>query len=174
MERRDQQSDSRRLVYAVAPARVGSARICTRLAAARVFACAFASMLADGTPVRANDRSQSEVDGPRMLPSMKARPGQREQFETWEQEVQVDRSFTRIARSNDQRSPKTWDVFFDATSGSGKRIETKFEKVRWLFQGDRCLEVRRGSDDRYELRSTHFTPSARCHILAIPEVRENG
>src|SRR5712671_2694245 len=100
MERRDQQSDSRRLVYAVAPARVGSARICTRLAAARVFACAFASMLADGTPVRANDRSQSEVDGPRMLPSMKARPGQREQFETWEQEVQVDRSFTRIARTS--------------------------------------------------------------------------
>src|ERR1700690_857730 len=78
---------------------VGSARICTRLAGVRVFA-AFASMLADGTPVRANDRSQSCDDGPRMFPSMKARPGQREQLDTWLHDVQVLRSFTRIERTS--------------------------------------------------------------------------
>src|SRR5579863_1509653 len=95
------QTDSHRQVYAVAPAMVGSARICTRLAAARdVLAFAFASMLAEGTPVRANERSQSCDDGPRILPSIKARPGQREQLETCVHEVQVLRSFTRIERTS--------------------------------------------------------------------------
>jgi len=39
-------------------------------------------MFADGTPVRANDFSQSCVEGPRMFPSIKANPGHREQFDT--------------------------------------------------------------------------------------------
>ena len=34
----------------------------------------------EGTPVRANDFSQSWIDGPRMLPSRYARPGQRVQL----------------------------------------------------------------------------------------------
>ena len=38
---------------------------------------ALAIMFADGIPVRAKDLSQSREDGPRMLPSMKANPGQR-------------------------------------------------------------------------------------------------
>lgn len=40
----------------------------------------FASIFADGMPVLANDFSQSREDGPRMFPSMKARPGQRVQL----------------------------------------------------------------------------------------------
>src|SRR6202020_1959672 len=78
-------------VHAVAPAIVdagvvaGSARICTRFAAVRFLAI----MLAEGTPVFTNDFSQSCDEGPRMFPSMYARPGHREQFETCEHDVQV-------------------------------------------------------------------------------------
>jgi hypothetical protein len=60
----------------VAGARIG--RICTRFGGLSVLA----SMFADGTPVLANDFSQSCADGPRMFPSMKANPGQRVQRET--------------------------------------------------------------------------------------------
>ena len=97
--------------HALALASAGRARICTRFAAAR---CFLASMLAEGTPVRANDFSQSGVDGPRMLPSMKASPGQRVQLVTCEQEVQVLRSFTRMERTSficsewRQMSAKRW------------------------------------------------------------------
>src|SRR5215469_8859846 len=82
------------------PAGVGIARICTSLAEA----CFFASMLADGTPVRANDFSQSCDDGPRMLPSMNASPGQRVQLPTCEHEEQVVRSLSRIERTSFIRS----------------------------------------------------------------------
>src|SRR5579862_5830349 len=69
------------------PTAVGRVRICTKFEG-REFAPAslLASMLADGTPVRAKDFSQSWVEGPRMLPSINARPGQRVQLETWVQE----------------------------------------------------------------------------------------
>ncbi len=59
-----------------------------------------ASMLAEGTPVRAKDFSQSCDEGPRMLPSMNASPGQRVQVPTWVHEVQVVRSFSRIERTS--------------------------------------------------------------------------
>ena len=42
----------------------------------------FRSMFAEGMPVRWKDFSQSAVDGPRMLPSMYASPGQRVQVPT--------------------------------------------------------------------------------------------
>ena len=43
----------------------------------------------EGMPVRAKDFSQSWIEGPRMSPSMKARPGQRVQPEIWPQPEQV-------------------------------------------------------------------------------------
>ena len=53
------------------PTETGSARICTRFAGLRLSpARCLASIFADGTPVFANDFSQSCDDGPRMLPSM--------------------------------------------------------------------------------------------------------
>ena len=57
-------------------------------------------MFAEGIPVRAKDFSQSCEDGPRMFPSMKARPGHRVQPATCVHEVQVVRSFTRIERTS--------------------------------------------------------------------------
>ena len=49
----------------------GIERICTKFAWSRFAAVRFfASMFADGIPVRANDFSQSCYDGPSMLPSM--------------------------------------------------------------------------------------------------------
>src|SRR5215472_5799520 len=70
----------------------GRVRICTRLGLPRFLA----SMLAEGMPVRAKDFSQSCDEGPRMFPSMNARPGQRVQLPTCVHEVQVGRSFMRI------------------------------------------------------------------------------
>jgi len=49
-------------------------------------------MLADGMPVRWNDFSQSAVEGPRMLPSMYARPGQRLQLTMCGQVEQTGKS----------------------------------------------------------------------------------
>src|SRR5580698_5519970 len=79
--------------HADAPDKFGRARICTRFRLPE-FPCSgfsparcLASMLAEGTPVRAKDLSQSWDEGPRMLPSRKARPGHREQLETWVQDV---------------------------------------------------------------------------------------
>ena len=92
------------VVVSHAPALVaaldGVARICTNLPAD----CFLASMFAEGTPVLANDFSQSCEDGPRMFPSMNASPGHRVQLPTWEQEVQVVRSFKRIERTSFIRS----------------------------------------------------------------------
>lgn len=51
-------------------------------------AARFLSRLFDGAPVRAKDFSQSCVDGPRMLPSMYASPGQREQLPPCTQDEQ--------------------------------------------------------------------------------------
>src|SRR5260370_30299376 len=84
-----------------APTEVGSVWICSRFALL-TFAQAFllAIMLAEGTPVRTNDFSQSCDEGPRILPSRKARPGHRVQFETWVQDVHVVRSFRRIERTS--------------------------------------------------------------------------
>jgi hypothetical protein len=80
---------------------VGSGRICTSFGDAWFGAARrFASMLADGTPVRAKDFSQSCDEGPRMFPSMKASPGQREQAETCVQWLQVGRSLSRIERTS--------------------------------------------------------------------------
>jgi hypothetical protein len=59
------ENGGRKIAQAVAPDSAGRTWICTRFAAA----CLLASMFADGTPVRANDFSQSCDEGPRMLPS---------------------------------------------------------------------------------------------------------
>ena len=61
---------------------------------------ALAIIFADGIPVRAKDFSQSSEDGPRILPSMKARPGQREHDPTCEQEEHVGKSRARIERTS--------------------------------------------------------------------------
>src|SRR2546423_2928333 len=57
-------------------------------------------MLADGMPVRWKDLSQSEMEGPRMFPSMYANPGQRVQVATWRQLEQTGRSFARMERTS--------------------------------------------------------------------------
>src|SRR5256885_778370 len=57
-------------------------------------------MFADHMPVRANDFSQSADDGPRILPSMYAKPGQRVHPPTCPQPEQVVRSFNRIERTS--------------------------------------------------------------------------
>jgi hypothetical protein len=46
----------------------------------------------DGIPVLANDFSQSAVEGPRMLPSINASPGQRVQVPPWTQTEQPGKS----------------------------------------------------------------------------------
>lgn len=84
------------VAYADALAKVGSARIWTRLAAA----CFFDSRLTEGIPVLAKDFSQSCVEGPRIFPSMYARPGQREQVVACVQLEQPVKSFTRIERTS--------------------------------------------------------------------------
>src|SRR5437879_11342408 len=43
----------------------------------------FLSRFSEGIPVRAKDFSQSWIDGPRILPSMYASPGQREHETEW-------------------------------------------------------------------------------------------
>ena len=73
-------------------------RICTNGPCEAI--AAFRNMFADGMPVRWNDFSQSEVDGPRMLPSIYARPGQREHEPAWEQEEHTVRSFTLMERTS--------------------------------------------------------------------------
>src|SRR5947199_8459649 len=82
------------LVLAVVLILSGIRRICTNWPAL----CFLASILAEGTPVRANDFSQSCDEAPRILPSMNASPGQRVQLETCEHDVHVVSSFRRIAR----------------------------------------------------------------------------
>src|SRR5258708_12354449 len=63
--------------------------------------CAWpASMPAVVMPVRMKDFSQSAEDGPRMLPSMKASPGQRVQVPRCEQELQVERPLPRMERTS--------------------------------------------------------------------------
>ena len=54
----------------------------------------------DGMPVRANDFSQSWIDGPRMLPSMYARPGHRVQLDPCEHCEQPGRSRIVIERTS--------------------------------------------------------------------------
>jgi len=51
-------------------------------------------------PVRKKDFSQSADDGPRMLPSIKARPGQRVQVPRCAHEEQVGKSFPRMERAS--------------------------------------------------------------------------
>src|SRR5271154_6712795 len=84
------------------PVIAGTIWICTSLGAplrAEAF-CFFARRLAEGTPVRAKDFSQSAVEGPRIFPSMNARPGQRVQVEPCAHCEQLDRSRKRIERTS--------------------------------------------------------------------------
>ena len=83
-------SYARRAEGAAAPAR----------ADAPARAARFASRFRDGTPVRANDFSQSWIEGPRMLPSMYASPGQREQLLPCAQVEQPCRSAIVIDRTS--------------------------------------------------------------------------
>ena len=80
------------------PVIAGTSWICTnRGAAAFSF---LASKLTEGIPVRANDFSQSAVEGPRIFPSRNARPGQRVQVEPCAHCEQLDRSRKRIERTS--------------------------------------------------------------------------
>ena len=72
-------------------------RICTNPDAAAAF---LLCRLTDSMPVRAYDFSQSCVEGPRILPYMYARPGQREQVDTFPHAEQFGRSLMRMDRTS--------------------------------------------------------------------------
>src|ERR1700689_5110290 len=80
------------------PVMAGTTWICTRRGAGAV--PFFARRFAEGMPVRAKDFSQSAVEGPRIFPSMNARPGQRVQLEPCAHCEQLDRSRSRIERTS--------------------------------------------------------------------------
>src|SRR5580692_1351634 len=84
------------------PVIAGTIWICTSFGApcgVEAF-CFFASRLAEGMPVRANDFSQSAVEGPRIFPSRNASPGQRVQLEPWAHCEQLVMSRRRIDRTS--------------------------------------------------------------------------
>lgn len=80
------------------PVIAGTSWICTRCGIEGF--CFLANRLAEGIPVRAKDFSQSAVEGPRIFPSMNARPGQRVQVEPCAHCEQLDRSRSRIERTS--------------------------------------------------------------------------
>src|SRR5580700_2044348 len=80
------------------PVIAGTSCICTNRGTERL--SFFANRLAEGMPVRANDFSQSAVEGPRIFPSRNASPGQRVQLEPWAHCEQLDRSRSRIERTS--------------------------------------------------------------------------
>src|ERR1039458_4951444 len=80
------------------PVIAGTIWICTRRGAEAV--SFFANRLTEGMPVRAKDFSQSAVDGPRIFPSINARPGQRVQVEPCAHWEQLERSRRRIERTS--------------------------------------------------------------------------
>src|ERR1700691_1124535 len=80
------------------PTMAGTIWICTKRGGAVL--SFLASKLTEGIPVRAKDFSQSAVEGPRMFPSMNARPGQRVQVEPCAHCEQPDKSFSRIERTS--------------------------------------------------------------------------
>src|ERR1700735_347177 len=80
------------------PTMAGTIWICTKRGGYAL--SFFANKFTEGIPVRAKDFSQSAVEGPRMFPSMKARPGQRVQVEPCAHCEQPDRSFRRIERTS--------------------------------------------------------------------------
>ncbi len=95
----------------------------------------FASMLADGIPVRAKDFSQSCDDGPRILPSMNASLGHRVQLPTREQEVQVVRSFRRI-----ERTSFIWSEYRQI---SRNRSLLTFPSRKWKLDAREHIAIRR-------------------------------
>src|ERR1700674_2519836 len=84
------------------PVIAGTIWICTRRGADFASFCASfcASRFTDGMPVRAKDFSQSAVEGPRMFPSMNAKPAQRVQVEPCAHCEQPERSRRRIERTS--------------------------------------------------------------------------
>src|SRR5271155_431371 len=80
------------------PVIAGTIWICTNRGAEPL--CFFASRFFEGIPVRANDFSQSAVEGPRIFPSMNASPGQRVQVEPCAHCEQLERSRSRIERTS--------------------------------------------------------------------------
>src|ERR1700693_2066811 len=80
------------------PVIAGTILICTTCSAATF--SFFASKLVEGMPVRAKDFSQSAVEGPRIFPSRKARPGQRLQVDPCAHCEQLERSRKRIERTS--------------------------------------------------------------------------
>ncbi len=81
------------------------------------------SRFTDGIPVRARDFSQSCVEGPRILPSMYASPGQREQLLPCTQDEQPCSSAMVIARTScnwgECRQISRKRVFLTLPLGSG-------------------------------------------------------
>src|SRR5580693_6833102 len=80
------------------PTMAGTIWICTKRGGEAL--SFLASKFTEGIPVRAKDFSQSAVEGPRMFPSMNARPGQRVQVEPCEHCEQLERSRSRIERTS--------------------------------------------------------------------------
>jgi len=86
--------------------------------------------------------SQSELEGPRMLPSMYASPGQRVHVPAWEQEEHTVRSLTLIERTSfiwgdwNQMSLNFWRRTFSVGSGNctrlhGPRQELLRRRLHW-------------------------------------------
>lgn len=97
----------------LSPVIVGTSWICTRRGAE--FFSFFATKLTDGIPVRAKDFSQSEVEGPRMLPSRNASPGQRVHDPPWTHCEQlgisrslIDRTSFNCAESRQMSMKRCW------------------------------------------------------------------
>src|SRR5580693_100746 len=84
------------------PVIAGTIWICTRRAADFFSFCASccACRFTEGMPVRAKDFSQSAVEGPRMFPSMNAKPGHRVQVEPCAHCEQLDRLRNRMERTS--------------------------------------------------------------------------
>src|ERR1700693_788945 len=74
-------------------------------------------------------------------------------------------AFAWIPRGDDKGRAKSKNSFLEATRDRKKRIETKLEKIRKLFQCNRCVQIRGRRHDGYDLGCTCFDPFSRCHIL---------
>ncbi len=106
-----------------------AARIWTRpgIVVCRPPDAARATMLAEGTPVRTKDFSQSAVEGPSMLPSMKASPGQRVQVLRCVHEEQVGKSRAWMER--------TW-----FSSGEFRQMSINFCRRRLPLGSGNCTQ----------------------------------
>ncbi len=109
-------------------------------------------------------RTQLDVD------VFSAREKMQEQLEALVRREIIGTAFARIARSHDERRRQARKFFFESLGDWQKTIETKLEKIRWLFRLNGCVQLRERSDDADQCRlharwTWHFDRSARYHIL---------